>query len=157
MASPIASLMMIRVFVPFVSTRNATSTASPRSMVSRNETAQLNSLTFSGMPEMFGGRTLPHSSSRAHRRAHHFGADGRHHLPHLNDWRPITFIHGNATAASRLSTARTIARLAERNGAALYERHVIADYGHIDCIFGKTAATDVYPRILAHLDKTAEG
>jgi cholesterol oxidase len=42
--------------------------------------------------------------------------------------------------------------LSERNGAALYKRHVIANYGHIDCIFGQRAADDVYPLILEHLE-----
>jgi cholesterol oxidase len=40
-------------------------------------------------------------------------------------------------------------------GPELYERHVIPGYGHIDCIFGKNAAQDVYPYMLAHLEKTA--
>ncbi|MGZ5890945.1 MAG: hypothetical protein ACXWJS_10170, partial [Hyphomicrobium sp.] len=53
------------------------------------------------------------------------------------------------------STARTLARLSEANGKQLYERHVIPGYGHIDCIFGKNAAIDVFPHIVAHLDKTA--
>ena len=37
----------------------------------------------------------------------------------------------------------------------LRDRRVIPDYGHIDCIFGKNAAVEVYPHVLAHLDKTA--
>ena len=41
------------------------------------------------------------------------------------------------------------------NGSALYRRHVIPGYGHIDCIYGKDAVRDVYPLILAHLDETA--
>jgi len=30
------------------------------------------------------------------------------------------------------------------------------DYGHIDCIFGETAARDVYPLILEQLEDTAD-
>ncbi len=52
------------------------------------------------------------------------------------------------------STEKTVEVLAAKNGAALYSRHVIPAYGHIDCIFGKTASNDVYPYIVKHLDGT---
>ena len=52
------------------------------------------------------------------------------------------------------STARTVDVLSARNGSSLYSRVVIPDYGHIDCIFGKNAARDVYPHIVEHLDAT---
>lgn len=39
--------------------------------------------------------------------------------------------------------------------AGAHRRHVIPDYGHIDCIFGKNAVKDVYPLILQQLDETA--
>jgi cholesterol oxidase len=29
----------------------------------------------------------------------------------------------------------------------------VPGYGHIDCIFGKNAATDVYPLMLRHFDR----
>jgi cholesterol oxidase len=79
------------------------------------------------------------------------------YLPHLERLAlPITFIHGAKNACFRPeSTARTLSRLAQANGRQLYERHVIPGYGHIDCIFGKNAARDVFPLIAAHLDKTA--
>ena len=65
------------------------------------------------------------------------------------------FIHGaeNACFLPR-STEETVAALSQANGAGLYKRHVIPDYGHIDCIFGKHAARDVYPHILEHLEAT---
>ena len=68
---------------------------------------------------------------------------------------PITFIHGeeNETFLPE-STRKTLALLREKNGKSLYKRHVIPDYGHIDCIFGKNAVQDVYPLILNHLEKT---
>ncbi len=77
------------------------------------------------------------------------------YLPHLNRLKiPITFIHGeeNETFLPE-STAETYALLREKNGKGLYQRHVIPDYGHIDCIFGKNAATDVFPYIVNHLEK----
>jgi len=33
-----------------------------------------------------------------------------------------------------------------------YERYLIPGYGHIDCIFGKNAALDVYPTIASYLN-----
>lgn len=70
---------------------------------------------------------------------------------------PITFIHGaeNETFLPK-STELTYNALREANdpdgGKKLYKRHVISNYGHIDCIFGKNAADDVYPLILDHLE-----
>ena len=46
--------------------------------------------------------------------------------------------------------------LCAKNGAELYDRHVIPGYGHIDCIFGENAARDIYPLILEHLEKTQQ-
>lgn len=71
---------------------------------------------------------------------------------------PIHFIHGAENACFRPeSTKRTYERLCKVNGAQLYSRSLIPGYGHIDCIFGKRAAQDVFPHIRAHFDKTADG
>ncbi len=48
----------------------------------------------------------------------------------------------------------TVKFLSEKNGPDLYNRVVIPNYGHIDCIFGKNASHDVYPHIANHLDST---
>ena len=53
------------------------------------------------------------------------------------------------------STEITLDLLSRANGAKFYDRHVIPGYGHIDCIFGKDAARDVYPLVLEHLEVTA--
>jgi cholesterol oxidase len=76
------------------------------------------------------------------------------YLPHAERLAlPITFIHGAENGCYLPeSTEKTMELLSERNGAALYKRHVIANYGHIDCIFGQRAADDVYPLILEHLE-----
>ena len=66
---------------------------------------------------------------------------------------PIRFIHGAENACYLpASTEKTFEWLKENNGADKYSRVVIPDFGHIDCIFGKRAATEVYPHILAHLE-----
>jgi cholesterol oxidase len=69
---------------------------------------------------------------------------------------PLCFIHGGANECYLPeSTHLTYELLRETNGENLYSRHVIPGYGHNDCIFGKNAAVDVYPHILAHLERTA--
>ena len=81
---------------------------------------------------------------------------GEAYLPNLPRLAlPILFIHGalNECVLPR-ATEITLERLAERNGAALYSRRLIAGYGHVDCIIGKDASRDVYPHILAHLSAT---
>lgn len=79
------------------------------------------------------------------------------YMPHLNRLgMPICFISGADNQCYLPdSTERTYQRLCEEFGAANYSRHVVAGYGHIDCIFGKNAVVDVYPIILDHLEKSA--
>jgi cholesterol oxidase len=69
---------------------------------------------------------------------------------------PMLFIHGEKNQCwLPESTALTYELLRSRNDPALYTRQLIPGYGHIDCIFGKNAATDVFRYAVAHLDKTA--
>jgi cholesterol oxidase len=44
--------------------------------------------------------------------------------------------------------------MCEVNDPRLYNRRLVPDYGHIDCIFGKNAAQDVYPFWGELLDNT---
>jgi cholesterol oxidase len=86
--------------------------------------------------------------------ADHDGKDV--YMPHLDRLAmPMRFIHG---AENRCylpeSTALTVELLSAENGVSLYDRFVIPDYGHIDCIFGQHAVRDTYPLILEHLEKT---
>ena len=121
---------------------------------------QLNSATVtSGLAEMFGEANIEAFRQLAlfARKGRLLDADGRDvYLPHVDRLAlPILFVHGAENACFKPeSTARTVERLAEVNGHQLYERHVIPGYGHIDCIFGKNAAQDVYPIILTHLEAT---
>jgi cholesterol oxidase len=69
---------------------------------------------------------------------------------------PLCFVHGALNACYLPeSTARTYAWLSEHNGPELYTRHVVPEFGHIDCIFGQNAASITFPLMLAHLEKTA--
>ena len=124
------------------------------------EHAQLNTLTHETLHETFGianMRAFEHLALMT-KTGHLVSADGEEaYLPHLDRLAiPITLIHGERNACFLpASTEKTYELLRQHNGTGLYRRHVIPDYGHIDCIFGKNAVKDVYPLILQHLDETA--
>ncbi len=83
-------------------------------------------------------------------------ADGEDiYMPHLDRLSiPITFIHGEKNQVFEpQSTLTTYIKLCERNGKELYQHHLIKDYGHNDCLYGKNAAIDVYPIMLQHFDR----
>ena len=81
------------------------------------------------------------------------------YMPHFDRLKlPICFISGaDNQCYLPLSTQKTYERLCQLHGPELFSRHVVPGYGHIDCIFGQNAVVDVYPLILAHLEKTALG
>lgn len=120
---------------------------------------QLDQLIHDNLHELFGMgnmATFEHLALMV-RKGHVVSATGEEiYLPHLDRLAiPIEFIHGAENACYLPeSTERTLTVLAEANGSELYSRHVIPGYGHIDCIFGKNAVRDVYPHVLAHLEKT---
>ncbi len=122
---------------------------------------QLNNATHAVMHELFGISSISNFRHLGEltRADHLVSAQGEEiYMPHVERLAiPITFIHGaeNQTWAPE-STARTVEWLAANNGAGLYQRHLIPNYGHIDCIFGRNAVRDVYPYILDHLEKTSE-
>jgi cholesterol oxidase len=119
--------------------------------------AQLNELTHETLYETFGvaNMTCFQHLARLTNKGSLVDANGADaYMPHLDRLAiPITFIHGaDNECFLPESTALTYADLVKANGAGLYARHVIPGYGHIDCIFGKNAAQDVYPFILDALD-----
>jgi cholesterol oxidase len=66
---------------------------------------------------------------------------------------PIGFIHGDKNETYLpVSTQLTYDMLVKHFPEQPYERTIIPGYGHIDCIFGKNAAVDVYPVIVKYLD-----
>jgi len=120
---------------------------------------QLNDATHDALGDMFGEAAMSalDGLTKMVRAGHVVDSNGNDvYLPHLNRMAiPIRFIHGQENACYlQESTQRTFDALRERNGSSLYSRIVIPDYGHIDCIFGKNAARDVYPYITEHLDAT---
>ena len=119
---------------------------------------QLNTATHDNLHEMFGVAAIDALSHLALmvRKGHLVNAQGKDvYLPHLDRLAiPISIIHGAENACYHpKSTEITFEALREANGD-LYSRHVIPSYGHIDCIYGKNAVSDVYPLMLAHLEKT---
>jgi cholesterol oxidase len=123
------------------------------------EHTQLNEATHNTLHELFGVANIgafEHLAlmSRQGKLVAAGGADV--YLPHLQRLAiPICLIHGAENQCYLpKSTEITYRLLRESNGEHLYTRHVIPRYGHIDCIFGKDAARDVYPLILAHLERT---
>lgn len=122
---------------------------------------QLNAKTHEHLHELFGLANIGafEHLARMLREGRIVSAEGDNlYLPHLDRLAlPITFIHGGENACFiPESTATTYTHLCAHNDPALYERQVIPDYGHIDCIFGKNAVHDVYPVIVEHLDETQE-
>lgn len=129
---------------------------------------QLNPSTHATLGELFGVanlRSLRHLSAMI-RKGKVIAFDGDDaYLPddavalrsHLSNFRfPIRFIHGSLNECFLPeSTARTLDALSEANPGIPYDRVVIDGYGHIDCIFGAKAARDVYPYIVAHLEKAS--
>jgi cholesterol oxidase len=120
---------------------------------------ELNETLHSNLGELFGianMRSFEHIGriSRAKSLVNFSGQDV--YLPNLEELNlPIAFIHGASNHCFLpKTTAKTYQLLCDRFGPEKYSRHEISGYGHIDCIFGKNAARDVFPHILSHLDKT---
>lgn len=123
---------------------------------------QLNTATHDALAEMFGVANIEAFEHLALLARRHVlvAADGSdRYMPHLDRMAiPIAFIHGEENACFEpKGTELTMQALSSVNGADLYHRHLIPGYGHIDCIFGKNAAVDVYPFILEHLEESARG
>jgi cholesterol oxidase len=129
---------------------------------------QLNPATHDALGELFGVanlRSFQHLAAMI--RARHVVAfDGTDaYLPgdpvklagNLAHFRfPIRFIHGALNEGFLPeSTQRTLDLLRDTHPGVPYDRVEIPGYGHIDCIFGQDAARDVYPHIVAHLERTA--
>ena len=121
---------------------------------------QLNQATHDALHELFGVaniRSFEHIALLA-RKGHLVAFDGSDaYLPHLERLAiPICFIHGAANQCFLPeSTEITYNLLRQTNGDGLYSRHVVPNYGHIDCIYGKNAVNDIYPLMLKHLDATS--
>jgi cholesterol oxidase len=122
---------------------------------------QLNPATFAALHEMFG---IANMSALKHlalmvREKQVVDAEGKDvYMSREEKMKPfpITFIHGAENQCFLpASTERAQQWLREHFPGVAYERHVIPEYGHIDCIFGQHAHRDVYPLVLQHLEQHA--
>ena len=122
---------------------------------------QLDALTHDqGLSEMFGVGSMVAFEHIAlmTRKGHVVSADGKEvYMQHFDRLAiPIRIIQGANNACWKpKSTEITLDRLAKTNGSRLYDRHLVPGYGHIDCMFGRDAARDVFPLVLEHLEATA--
>jgi cholesterol oxidase len=119
---------------------------------------QLNSATHDAIHEMFGvaNMTTFKHISQILRAGHAVAADGSDaYLPHADRLAlPIAFLHGeNNHLFLPEGSKKTYDFLRQANGDKYYVRHVVPNYAHMDCFIGKNAARDVYPIVLAELDK----
>jgi cholesterol oxidase len=120
--------------------------------------AQLNEATHDTLHEMFGmtnATFFEHMTKvlNAGRVLDHHGQDT--YLPQAaNAAIPISFIHGrDNNFFMPVGTQLTLDFLREANGDGLYSRHEIPDYAHMDCFIGKNASRDVFPTLLAEVEK----
>ncbi len=119
---------------------------------------QLNEATHNAIHEMFGpgNMTFFRHISLILRQGHIVDKHGKDvYLPHVERLAiPIAFIHGaDNTFFLPEGSEISYKLLCEKNGSDLYVRHVIPDYAHMDCFMGRNAARDVFPVILAELEK----
>src|SRR5499427_663559 len=67
---------------------------------------------------------------------------------------PITFLHG---AENNLflpeGSLKTLKTLTQANDALLYDRIEFPNYAHMDCYMGRDASKDIFPTIVAALDR----
>ena len=122
------------------------------------EHTQLNDATHQNLHELFGlanMKAFEHLAAIV-RKGHVVDAHGAEaYLPNIAKLAaiPITIIHGaNNECYLPASTERTLQALDQAAPGVPHRRHLIPGYGHIDCIFGKNAVADVYPKMLEHLE-----
>jgi len=113
----------------------------------------LNEPTHAAIHEMFGvaNVTAFDHITRMIREGHVVDAQGRDvYMSNISRLAvPITFLHGQE---NRLflpeGTEKTFKLLAQRNGAALYQRITVPVYAHMDCFMARNSATDIFPLIV---------
>lgn len=120
---------------------------------------QLNLATHEGLHELFGvvNLTVFEQLARMVREGRLVRADGTPGIRDLERLRlPILFLHGEENRCFLpAGTAASVQMLAEANGAHLYRYEPIPGYGDMDCLIGRTAARDVFPLVLRHLQEVA--
>ena len=119
---------------------------------------RLNAETHDHLDEAFGvaNMTALTHITRMLRADHAVSMDGAHdYLDDVARLRlPIAFVHGENNRLFLPEGSRiTYDHLRAVNGEGYYTRHVIPGYAHMDCFIGEDAARDVYPVLVAELDR----
>jgi cholesterol oxidase len=129
------------------------------------EHEQLDTKTHDALHEMFGVANITALRHLAEmtRQGKLVDARGRDaYIPHMRDRLriPMLFIHGADNYCFKPESTKITLKLLEDLQAGdppdervRYERVEIPRYGHIDCIFGKNAADDVFPEIWTYLNR----
>jgi cholesterol oxidase len=117
---------------------------------------QLAPATHDTLHELFGEASMSAFQQLAAmvRAGHLVDQQGRDvYMPHVRRLDlPLMMVHGAENECFLPEgSARSLAWLHQHLDPARSERVLIPDHGHIDCIFGKNAARDVYPHLLRHL------
>ena len=120
--------------------------------------ANVNELTHLTMHELFGPTDMTmmvHLSNMAHAEKIIDVKRRDAYLPELERLRrPITLMSGSENLVwTPESTKRTYDVLVDGLGGDLFRRVVFDDYGHQDVFMGAESVRDVFPDILAHLDR----
>jgi cholesterol oxidase len=125
--------------------------------------AQLDPATHRAMSEIFGVanvtvlRHLLRILGAGHAVDSHGKDTYRPHLEALSRY-PIHFIAGAKNQICYPSASQKLhGELADRFGPERYTRTEFPDYAHLDCFVGKNAASDVFPDLVAQLDRYAGG
>jgi cholesterol oxidase len=65
---------------------------------------------------------------------------------------PLAYVHGSASGLFAPEGTEHVVESLRSRGAEVHYQRVDA-YGHLDCLIGRDAVEDVYPLVLAHLDR----
>jgi cholesterol oxidase len=120
---------------------------------------QLNRATHEALHELV---SLPSARAMEHlrliaKRGRLVAADGSDaYLPALDRLSiPLAFVHGAESEAFRPEgTEASVAALRAAVDPALVSLELVPDYGHLDLVIGKDAASDVFPFLVEHLTRT---
>ena len=123
--------------------------------------ANLNRATQDALDEMFGFGNLTafNQISAILRHGYVVDAKGRDvYLPNVARLKlPIVLVHGAENVFFYpKGSEKTYQWLRERNGTDLYRRILVPGYAHLDMFIGKEAARDVFPVLLAELERGLE-
>jgi cholesterol oxidase len=120
---------------------------------------RLNDATHQALNEMFGVgniKSLEHLATMM-RRERAVDFQGKAVYTNFTNMRiPIMFLQGKHNHIFYPEgMEKTFKWLTSETDPSLYTKEILPDYAHLDAIVGREASTEVYPRILEHLERTS--